>query len=95
VPLSVDVDCINKDDRYDPDERIRHIGGPNGDGTRWRLTVEQAITGIQQGQWEFWVNVAAGRVRVIIAKSARGNLYLKTEADATGANNLLRLPECR
>ena len=34
------------------------------------------------------------RVNVIIAQSAYGNLYLKTEADGEHPNNLLALPEC-
>jgi hypothetical protein len=38
--------CVNKSDRYNPHERITHIGGKNANGTRWHITQEAAIAGI-------------------------------------------------
>lgn len=83
------ITCINKSDRYNPYERITHVGGPN-----WKLTQEQAIEGIESGKWKFWVSVGGDSVWVVIAKSAAGNKYLKTENDGDQPNNLLSLPEC-
>jgi hypothetical protein len=89
------VKCINKTDRSSPHERIRHIGGVNHDNTRWKLSQHDAIQGIENGKWAFYVEQPAGdRVDVVVAKSAAGNKYLKTRADGDQPNNLLSLPEC-
>ena len=86
--------CINKSDRYNPHERITHIGGKNSDGTKWRLTQPDAIVGIESGKWSFYVSKAGKTVDVIVAKSQYGHKYLKTEADGEQPDNLLSLPEC-
>jgi len=44
----VQIQCINKSDRPNPHERILSVGGLNPDGTRWKLTQEQAIKGIEE-----------------------------------------------
>ncbi len=87
------IDCINKDDRYSPHERIQNVGGPNDDGTRWGLTLDEAINGILEGRWAFYVHAGGRAVNVIIAEH-EGRKYLKTEADGHSPDNLLSLPEC-
>ncbi len=88
-----EVSCINKSDRYNPHERITHIGGVNADGARWKLTQPQAIAGIESGKYSFYVSVNGRSVDIIVA-THNGNKYLKTTADADHPNNLLSLPEC-
>jgi hypothetical protein len=89
-----EVLCINKSDRYNPHERITHIGGKNANGTPWRLSQQDAIQGIEDGKWTFYVTKNGKTVRVIVAVSQYGHKYLKTEADGEQPNNLLSLPEC-
>jgi Protein of unknown function (DUF3892) len=89
------VDCVNKTDRYNPHERISNVGGPNPNGSRWRLTQPDAIDGIESGRWSFWVErPPAQHVEVVVAISQYGHKYLKTTADGEQPDNLLALPEC-
>lgn len=95
MAMEVRVTCINKTDRTNPHERISHIGGINADGGKWHLSETEAIAGIEQGKWSFYVDRPQGdRVSVIVA-TRLGRKYLKTTADGDEPNNLLALPECR
>lgn len=90
----LEISCINKEDRNNPYERIISIGGIHG-GSRWKKSQQEAILGIQSGEYEFFVNKPPhGEVKVIIATSQYGNKYIKTESDGNEPNNLLSLIEC-
>lgn len=89
-----EVLCINKSDRLNPHERITHVGGKNSDNSRWKITQQEAIQGIEGDKWAFYVKRGGGAVDVIVATSRYGHKYLKTTADGEQPNNLLSLPEC-
>jgi hypothetical protein len=90
----VKVECVNKTNRTDPHERISHIGGRKQDGSRWRLTEPDAIVGIEEGKWSFYVERPAGHYVDVIIATRLGKKYLKTTADGEQPDNLLSLPEC-
>jgi hypothetical protein len=94
MATNIQIQCVNKTDRYNPHERISHVGGVNADGTRWKLTEDQAIQGIESGKWSFYVSAGGRSVWVVVATSRYGNKYLKTQADGEQPDNLLSLPEC-
>jgi hypothetical protein len=52
------VTCIVPDG-FDADQRIDAIGGATGgpDNGRWKLSIDEAIRGIENGQWRFWTMV--------------------------------------
>lgn len=93
MATNVEIKCINKANRSDPHERIQNVGGVNDNGTRWKLSVAEAIAGIEAGKWKFWTAGGGKSVWVVIA-THNGHKYLKTEADGVHPNNLLALPEC-
>lgn len=89
----VEITCINKTDRTNPHERISHVGGLNPDGKPWKLTLNSAITGIEEDKWSFWTQ-GGGKVANVIIATHNGNKYLKTEADGIQPDNLLKLATC-
>ena len=88
------ITCINKSDRFNPHERITHMGGVNPNGSRWLITQQQAIAGIKEGKWDFYVTRGGRTVDVVVAVSRYGNEYVKTVADGEQPDNLLSLDSC-
>lgn len=93
MTTNLQIKCINKADRFDPNRRITNVGGISNNGTRWKFSEDDAIKYIENGQYSFYVTAAGRTVQVIVAVH-NGRKYLKTEADGIIPDNLLSLPEC-
>ena len=89
--VDLEIKCINKTPRNNPNGRIQKVGGFDN-GQRWRLTEDEAIAGIEAKKWLFHVSVGGASVRVVVAQHD-GRKYLKAQIDGLRPNNLLRLPE--
>lgn len=89
---TAEIQCINKTNRHSAYDRISHVG--DGHPSRWKITQQEAIAHIEAGTWRFYTRVGGTIAWVIVARSAAGNKYLKTENDGEQPNNLLSLPEC-
>ena len=114
------IDCVSKDNRLNPYERVQRIGGPNtpdvpapdasrfvaglrkrgfaiAERPRWSLPLGEAVQGILEEKWNFFIYFGAHQeiVYVEVARSLSGCLYLKTEMDHDTPDELLFLPECR
>jgi DNA-binding winged helix-turn-helix (wHTH) protein len=81
------IECINKNNRSSPHERIENVGGRG-----WKITESSAIQNIRNGE-RYAVEINGRRIGVVVAEH-EGRPYLKTEADGYAPNNLLSLPEC-
>ncbi|MBV9863042.1 MAG: DUF3892 domain-containing protein [Alphaproteobacteria bacterium] len=88
------ITCINQSDRLNHHERIRDIGGINADGSRWKISHDAAIEGIETRQWCFFISRAGRDFEVLVAMSKYGRRYLKTAEDRLHPESLLALPEC-
>jgi len=92
--MRIQIQCINKSDRYNPHERITNCGGINNN-VRWKKPQSQIVSEIDNNINQYYVRVNGYReVNVIVEKSAAGNKYIKTTEDGEMPNNLLSLPEC-
>jgi hypothetical protein len=94
MAIRVEIKCITKTNRSSSYERIERIGGVNLNGEKWLLTQQDAISGIENDKWSFYVSKNGHTVNVIVSTSAKGNKYIKTENDGDQPDNLLSLPEC-
>jgi len=88
------IRCVVRTDKANAHERIQSVGGVKPDGSRWKLTQDEAISHIQDGTYAFYMEKPGGhRLDVIVATTEYGN-YLKTVADREQPDKLLSLPNC-
>ena len=93
MAIRQEISCINKRDRQSAHERISHVGGFSSDGTRWKITEDEAIRRIESNSYEYYVSQGGSTIDVIVA-TRLGVKYLKTKRDNEQPDNLLSLKEC-
>lgn len=69
---------------------ISQIGGRNPLGEVWSLRLDQAISGIKRGQWEFFINAKGKSHLIELIESETG---LSLCSDDIGDNLFLNLPD--
>ena len=76
--------------------KLRKRGLTVSENPRWSLPLDDAIQGILDGKWSFFIQLDVyDMVNVEVATSPSGHQYLKTEVDHDTPDQLLFLPECR
>ena len=85
------VTCITPDGA-DADQRIDAVGGLDAGG--WKLLIDNAIQGLENGSFTLWTTGGGAATEVRVHRRPNGRKYLKTDADGIEPNNLLALPLC-
>lgn len=94
MTLRFRIYCVQKTNKLNSRDIITHIGGLNGDYSKWKLTVEEAIIHIENMTYDFFVRENGKSLNVIISKDSKGNKYLQTFDGGEISDVLLNLPEC-
>lgn len=94
--MAVRITCINKDggNHENPYVAISHLNWVNDAGKSGRSTRVAMYEFVEDGGYAY-VQAGVSKARLIGAVSPRGTRYVKTEANSTESDNLLKLPECR
>lgn len=94
LPDTLIVSCIRRDST-DQQRRIDAVGGQLDDGTRWGLTIDDAIAAIDAGRRLATANPDGTQTPIDVIRGPNVRApYLRSRPDASAANNLLDLPEC-
>ena len=91
MPANIMISCVKVAQRK-PRPAVAKIGGWNPDASRWQLSIDDAIAGIEQGKWSFYTLVNGQRVPVVIGREPDGTKTLKGETDGDQPTALLTLP---
>lgn len=95
--MAVRIACINKANgqHENPFDAISFLAWQeDGSGKTGRSSREEMYDFVMRSG-EAYVFAGSSRARVIGAVTSRGTRYVKTVADDTEKDNLLKLPECR
>ena len=95
--MAVRVSCINKDggNHENPWVAIRGLGWHNEANGQTGWSTREQMYEFVQGGGDAYVQTGNSRARLIAQISPRGTPYVKTQANTTEADNLLKLTECR
>ena len=95
--MAVRITCITKSNgqHENPYVAIESLGWTNeATGDRGSSTREQMYDWVVNKKGEAYVTAGGSRARLIAQLSPRGTRFVKTIADSTERDNLLKLPEC-
>lgn len=95
--MAVRITCIKKSNgqHENPYVAIESLGWTNeANGERNTSTREQMYAFVVDQKGEAYVIAGGARARLVGQVSPRGTRYVKTVADSTDRDNLLKLPEC-
>jgi hypothetical protein len=95
--MSVRIICINKANgqHENPYIAISRLGWvADGTGNTGNSSREEMYDFIKNQKGEAYVQAGTARAALIAEISPRGNRFVKTRADSTVQDNLLKLPEC-
>jgi hypothetical protein len=76
-----EVNSISKSISANGIEMITHIGGNGNESRSWKISQQEAISGIENNMWEFFVKQGSKTHNLIICICPLGNKYLKIEND--------------
>lgn len=95
--MAVRITCIKKSNgqQENPYVAIESLSWTNeANGERNASTREQMYVFVVDQKGEAYVSAGGARARLVGQVSPRGTRYVKTVADSTDRDNLLKLPEC-
>lgn len=95
--MAVRISCINKANglHENPYVAISHLNWvEDGTGKTGRSTREDMYAFVEDQKSTAYVQSGSSRAVLMGAVSARGTKYVKTVANDTSRDNLLKLPEC-
>lgn len=84
--------CSKKNNSKEYNPEITHIGGVNGTGDRWSISVQEAIKGIQSGQFEFYIVEDFKEINASIIDRDLPSLFVTSPGHLH--NFLEDLPDC-
>jgi hypothetical protein len=94
-PLSrlLEVSCIRRPSKEDADKRLKAVGGVHRDGSRWELTLDEALEAMAQGTI-FFIRAPEAGAAELAAAGRPPRRYLRSRPDPSRWNNLSGLPGC-
>ncbi len=73
---------------------VAAVGGTMAEGARWLVSLAEAVRGVEEGRWSFYVRGRDDRkIALIVACAEDGTRYLKGAKDPADPVTLLLLPK--
>jgi len=94
MATSHEVTCVGKVNGHDGDPKISFIGGQTPEGRTWRIPLAEAVDGILQGRWVFFITADGKRRDLRVTVDNDGSKYLAIKDESAGNAKLIGLPEC-
>lgn len=86
--------CSDKIRQGSPKTQISHVGGVNGSGQTWKISVQEAIKRILSGEFEFYIVEEFQELNVTVSAEDQDQPSLFVTAPGFLHNFLEDLPDC-